>query len=269
MTDIVLERLHKSFRRAGREPLAVFRALELRLASGTTTSVVGPSGCGKSTLLNIIAGLESFDTGSVTIDRSRLGYLFQRDALLPWRTALDNAVIPLLLRGVPTAAARARALEMFERMSLISVADSYPAAMSGGQRQRVALAQNLLTDPTVLLLDEPFGSLDYQTKLRLEAELLSILREQRDGTGTARSCVFVTHDIEEAIVMGDRLLVLGPPGTGVVLDSVVDNVPRDPVEGRRGSSFRDLFNDVWRSLGAAPAQVPVHPARASSQGRAP
>ncbi len=260
MPAIELERVSKSFSRNRREDrLQVLRELSLTIPDGETLAIVGPSGCGKTTLLNILALLDAPESGRVLVDGAprtpsevgslSLGYLFQRDALLPWRTAFQNALLGLQCKNRGGLAEEARCHDYFARFGLEGFEDAMPHVLSGGQRQRVAIIQNLLTDPEILLLDEPFGSLDYQTRLILEDEMLDVLRG-RNGSSARKTVVLVTHDIEEAVTLGDRVLVMGRPGAGFLLDVPVrlSEHERDPVEARRSDTMKELFGLIWQSM---------------------
>ncbi len=197
--------LHKSY-----AALEVIRDLDLRVGSGEFVSLVGPSGCGKSTLFNILAGLEEADAGEIRLGGSLIGgsrqfaYMPQRDALLPWRTILDNVILGLELQGVPKRTARVEALEAFPSFGLSGFEKSYPFELSGGMRQRAALLRTVLTHRPILLLDEPFGALDALTRSALQEWLLQL--QARLG----RTILFITHDVEEAILLSDRVYVLSP-----------------------------------------------------------
>ncbi len=204
----------------------VLQYVSLTVRAGEFAAVAGPSGCGKSTLLNLIAGLQEPDSGEVLIDGradaprlGRVGYVHQRDLLLPWRTAFGNALLGLELSGVPAAEAESRTRALAERFGLGDALDKYPARLSGGMRQRVALLRALLPDRGLLLLDEPFGALDAITRSDLQYWLGGVL----DRSGKA--VVLVTHDVEEALLLADRVLVMaGPPGR--VIDAIEVDLPR-------------------------------------------
>lgn len=246
-------------RAAGGDKLIVFQDLNLVIEPGKTLAIVGPSGCGKTTLLNMIGLLEQHDAGMMLFDGRpktvqnagtlSMGYLFQRDALLPWRTALGNALLGLTCRGKISEDAKKLVASYFGRFGLRGFENAWPQTLSGGQRQRVALIQNLLLNPDVLLLDEPFGSLDYQTKLILEEELLSVTRSE-NGNGRRKTVVLVTHDIEQAIVMADRVIVLGLPPLGIIFDEQVCYAEkvRNPVTARQSDVMRRLFGKIWSKL---------------------
>ena len=203
---VAVSGLSKSF--AGRDgPLHALDRVSLAVAAGETLGIVGPSGCGKSTLLEVIAGLEPASAGHVAV-RGECVLMPQKDLLLPWRSALDNAALAPQLQGAPRAEARRRALALFERFGLEDFARARPAELSGGMRQRVAFARTLLANRPVLLLDEPFASLDSITRAELQEWLLAALRHEVHTT------LLVTHDIEEALFVCDRVLVMSRrPGT--------------------------------------------------------
>ncbi len=198
---------------AFKTPAGSFEALTrvtLAVPQGRFVSLIGPSGCGKSTIFNIVAGLLEPTTGRVVIDGidatgtiGRVGYMLQKDLLLPWRTVLDNVVLGMEIQGVPLAQARERALPLLKRYGLGGFEHLYPGALSGGMRQRAALLRTLLFDTDVILLDEPFGALDAQTKLRMQEWLLNLWSD------FGKTVVFVTHDVDEAIYLSDEIHVMG------------------------------------------------------------
>jgi ABC-type nitrate/sulfonate/bicarbonate transport system ATPase subunit len=202
----------------------VFEALapvSLSIPPGRFVSLIGPSGCGKSTIFNIIAGLLEPTAGQVLIDGVQatgtigsVGYMLQKDLLLPWRTVLDNVILGMEIQGVPLRQARGRALPLLQRYGLAGFEHFYPSALSGGMRQRAALLRTLLFDTNVILLDEPFGALDAQTKLQMQEWLMQLWSD------FGKTVVFVTHDIEEAIFLSDEVHVMGTrPGR------IVDTIP--------------------------------------------
>jgi NitT/TauT family transport system ATP-binding protein len=246
--SISLFRITKTFG-SGRGTLTIFSDLTLEIVRGSVVSILGASGCGKTTLLNIIAGVDSFQRGKADVPEARIGYMFQTDMLLPWRTARRNALLPLELRGIGPIG-DSRVDEYFERLNLAGVQGTYPRQLSGGMRQRVALIRTLVFNPTLLLMDEPFSALDYETKLSLEDE---VLRFAEKGE---RTVVFVTHDIDEAIAVGQRLIVLQGRPASIVLDIPVafdsDVVGRRPVDVRQDPNFAQYFRQVWGALQAHP-----------------
>ncbi len=212
-----------------RRRAALFRAVEpltLEIESGRFISLVGPSGCGKSTLFNIIAGLLQPTEGRVLIDGEdatgtigRVGYMLQKDLLLPWRTVLDNVILGMEIQGVPLRAARERALPLLKKYGLAGFEYLYPNSLSGGMRQRAALLRTLLFDTDVILLDEPFGALDAQTKLQMQEWLMQLWSDFK------KTVVFVTHDVDEAIYLSDEIHVMGTR-PGRILESIPIALPR-------------------------------------------
>ena len=204
-------------------PAGAFQALahvSLVVPAGRFISLIGPSGCGKTTIFNIVAGLIEPTRGRVLIDGAdatgtigRVGYMLQKDLLLPWRTVLDNAVLGMEIQGKPLAAARARALPLLRKYGLSGFEYLYPNALSGGMRQRAALLRTLLFDTDVILLDEPFGALDAQTKAHMQEWLMQLWSD------FGKTVVFVTHDIEEAIFLSDEIHVMGTR-PGRILESI-------------------------------------------------
>ncbi len=223
----------------------------LAVAPGEFVSVVGPTGCGKSTLLNIAAGLLAPSSGVVesfgqTLSgiNSRAGYMFQGEALLPWRSALDNVVAGLEFAGVERAQACEQGREWMKRVGLSGFEDRYPHQMSGGMRKRTMLAQTLIRDPDIILMDEPFSALDIQTRQLMENEVLELWMAKR------KAVLFITHDLDEAIAMSDRVVVLSAgPGTRPIGEFVVDLPrPRDVAEVRMQPRFVELHKAIWTVL---------------------
>ena len=226
----------------------------LTVEAGEFVSVVGPTGCGKSTLLNVAAGLLDPSAGAVEVFgqplqaadgvNRRAGYMFQADALMPWRTGIDNVVAGLEFRGVPRAEARARGEEWLRRVGLAGFGDRDPHQMSGGMRKRLALAQTLILSPDILLMDEPFSALDVQTRQLMENELLDLWAQDR------KSVLFITHDLEEAIALSDRVVVLSAgPATRPIGDFRVDLPrPRDVQEIRMTPAFLALHREIWGAM---------------------
>jgi len=235
---------------------AVFTAVEqasLAVADGEFVAIVGPTGCGKSTLLNVAAGLLAPSAGSVTVfgaplagRNAQAGYLFQADALFPWKTALDNIAIGLEVAGVAATAARERARQWLARVGLGGFAARYPHMLSGGQRKRVGLAQVLIRDPKILLMDEPFGPLDAQTRQIMGNLLLDLWSADR------KAVLFVTHDLEEAIALSDRVVIMSAgPAARIIGDWKVPLArPRDISEVTLDKVFHDLHREIWHALKA-------------------
>ena len=236
--------------RDGVEYTAVAGA-SLTVADGEFVSLVGPTGCGKSTLLNAAAGLLAPVSGRVSVfgeplagRNAHAGYLFQGEALLPWRSARDNVRFGLQLRGIPADEAGARADDWLARVGLAKHGRKYPHELSGGMRKRVALAQTLVVEPKILLMDEPFSALDVQTRELMENELLGLWQQDR------KSVLFVTHDLEEAISLSDRVIVLSAgPASRPVGEFAIDLPrPRDVAEVRLTPEFLDLHRRIWDTL---------------------
>lgn len=237
--------------REGQGPYIAVRETNLTVAPGEFVSVVGPTGCGKSTLLNVAAGLLAPSSGRALVHgqpldgiNARAGYMFQTDALMPWRSALSNVVAGLEFRGVAKAQAIAQAREWLARVGLAGFEDRYPHQLSGGMRKRVALAQMLILDPEILLMDEPFSALDIQTRQLMENELLELWSSDR------KSVLFITHDLEEAISLSDRVIVLSAgPETHPIGEFAIDLArPRDVAEIRMQPRFVELHEAIWHVL---------------------
>ena len=223
----------------------------LAVGAGEFVSVVGPTGCGKSTLLNVVAGLLRPSSGQVRIFgeplagiNRRAGYMFQSEALMPWRNALDNVTAGLEFRGVAIDEARRRGRDWLERVGLTGFEDRFPHQLSGGMRKRTALAQMLILDPQILLMDEPFSALDIQTRQMMENELLELWSADR------KSVVFITHDLEEAISLSDRVVVLSAgPATRPIGEFAIDLPrPRDVADIRHTPRFIELHDRIWQSM---------------------
>lgn len=232
---------------------------------GEFVAVCGPTGCGKSTLLNAAAGLLQPSGGQVRIFGDglqglnlRSGYLFQQDALMPWKTALQNVAVALESKGVVGREADERARAWLARVGLRAFADRYPHMLSGGQKKRVALAQVLIRDPEILLMDEPFGPLDAQTRQIMGNLLLDLWSKDR------KAVMFVTHDLEEAIALSDRVVVMSAgPSAGIVGDYAVNlSRPRDIAEIRLDPAFHAIHKQIWQSL-----KVEVQKAYAAGDGK--
>ncbi|WP_175940452.1 ABC transporter ATP-binding protein [Caballeronia sp. BCC1704] len=234
-----------------RDRYTAVRNTTLSIAPGEFVSVVGPTGCGKSTLLNISAGLLQPSSGTVSVFgeplkgiNRRAGYMFQADALMPWRSALDNVTAGLAFDGVPKDEARSRGEAWLKRVGLSGFGDRYPHQLSGGMRKRVAMAQTLILDPDIILMDEPFSALDIQTRQLMENELLELWAAKR------KAVLFITHDLDEAISMSDRVVVLSAgPGTHPIGEFAIDLPrPRDVAEIRSHPRFVELHAQIWGVL---------------------
>jgi NitT/TauT family transport system ATP-binding protein len=226
------------------------RDVDLTVDRGQFVTVVGPTGCGKSTTLSLVSGLAPATEGEVLVDGSPvtgipdgLGYMFQNDAVLPWRSVLDNVAAGPRYRGVPKAEARDRARDWVQKVGLAGFENYHPHQLSGGMRKRVALAQTLINEPSILLMDEPFGALDVQTREHMQDLLLDL------WSGTGAAVVFVTHDLTEAIALADRVVVMtAGPATVKAAVPVTLERPRRVEEIRLTPEFTDLYRDIWESL---------------------
>ncbi|MDI3510549.1 MAG: ABC transporter ATP-binding protein [Pseudomonadota bacterium] len=225
--------------------------VDLTVGAGEFVSVVGPTGCGKSTLLNVAAGLLSPSKGSVKIFgeplagiNSRAGYMFQAESLMPWRTALDNVMAGLQFRGVPQREARTQAEDWLRRVGLGGFGDRYPHQMSGGMRKRASLAQTLVMDPDIILMDEPFSALDIQTRQLMENEVLDLWQSKK------KAVLFITHDLDEAIAMSDRVVILSAgPASHPIGEFTIDiERPRDVAEVKTTPRFLELHAAIWGVL---------------------
>ncbi len=237
------------------DPAQTYTAVDhtsLQVAPGEFVSVVGPTGCGKSTLLNVAAGLLQPSSGQVRIFgqslggevNRRAGYMFQSEALMPWRSALQNVIVGLQYRGVEEAQAILLGEEWLQRVGLQGFGDRYPHQLSGGMRKRVALAQTLILDPDIILMDEPFSALDIQTRQLMENEVLELWGAKK------KAVLFITHDLDEAIAMSDRVIVLSAgPATHPIGEFVIDLPrPRDVAEIRVNPRFIELHQQIWSVL---------------------
>ena len=227
------------------------RDVSLKVGAGEFVSVVGPTGCGKSTLLNMAAGLLAPSTGEVRVFgeplagvNARAGYMFQAESLMPWRTALGNVMAGLSFRGATDADARALANEWLARVGLSAFGDRYPHQLSGGMRKRVSLAQTLVLDPDVILMDEPFSALDIQTRQLMENEVLDLWNAKK------KAVLFITHDLDEAIAMSDRVVVMSAgPASHPIGEFHIDlDRPRDVAEVRAVPRFVELHKAIWDVL---------------------
>ena len=233
---------------------AIYTAVQgasLSVADGEFVAIVGPTGCGKSTLLNVAAGLFPPTAGSARVFGEPLtglnrgaGYLFQAEALFPWKTARDNVAIAVEIAGVSSRDANGRAEEWLARVGLAGFGPRYPHMLSGGQRKRIGLAQVLIRDPKILLMDEPFGPLDAQTRQIMGNLLLDLWSADR------KAVLFVTHDLEEAIALSDRVVIMsaGPAARIIGEWSVPIARPRDISEVKLDPAFHDLHREIWQVL---------------------
>jgi len=238
-----------TFKPKNRDSVTALKELTLDVAKGEFVSLVGPSGCGKSTFLNVLLGLLKPDGGEIRLNGKQItgpgqerAMVFQEFGLLPWRTVLANVELGLELKGVQASVRRERAMELIKMAGLAGFASHYPHELSGGMKQRVGLARALVTDPEVLLMDEPFAALDAQTRDLMQLELLQIWDR------TKKTVVFVTHSIEEAAYLSDRVIVISArPGRAKDVMKIALPRPRD-YEMRLSAEFNDIKARIWASL---------------------
>ena len=236
-----------------RQRYTAVQDVDLTVGAGEFVAVVGPTGCGKSTLLNMAAGLLQPSTGSVHSFgkpllgiNARAGYMFQAESLMPWRTALANVMAGLQFRGMADAQAREQAEDWLLRVGLGGFGDRYPHQMSGGMRKRASLAQTLVLDPDIILMDEPFSALDIQTRQLMENEVLALWQSKK------KAVLFITHDLDEAIAMSDRVVIMSAgPASHPMGEFVIDiDRPRDVAEIKSTARFRELHAGIWDVLRA-------------------
>jgi NitT/TauT family transport system ATP-binding protein len=233
--------------RPGAAPVEVLRSTSTRVPSEQFVALLGPSGCGKTTVLNMVAGLIRPTTGKVTLDDrdprlgdSDVGYLLARDALLPWRTALDNVALPLQVRGVGRRERERLATQVLDEVGLGNFLEAFPSQLSHGMRQRVAVARTLVVEPSTLLMDEPFSALDAQTRLGLQQKFLQLWERVRC------TVMFVTHDLTEAILLADRVVVFSARPGEIRADFPVElERPRTLVDLQGSEQFHRLFRRIW------------------------
>ena len=247
-----IDHVSLSFTAARGVPLSIIRDISLNVRAGEFVTMVGPSGCGKSSLLNLVAELLPASSGTVKIREpsdaasgAKLGYMFQTDGLLPWRNVIDNVALGLELQGVASKERYVKALDILDRLGLRDFLHHLPSELSGGMRQRVALARMWILDPQLLLMDEPFGALDAQTRLLVQ-DLFVAYWEKAKNT-----VIFVTHDIDEAILLADRVVVLSaqPASVKAIYDVDLPR-PRRRFELRQHARFNELWESIWGDLRA-------------------
>jgi len=244
-----IEGVSKEFNVRGQKVLAL-DGLRLAVDEGEFVTVVGPSGCGKSTLLNLVIGLIRATSGRIlfrnrTINgvNPEIGYVTQKDNLLPWRSLLENVALSLEIRGVEKSERRRRAAKLIERVGLSGFEDHYPYELSGGMRQRANIIRTLIYDPELILMDEPFGPLDAQTRIVLQDQLLKL------WSATKKTIIFITHDLIEAITLADRVVVMtSRPGRVKYVAQVSIARPRDVYQIHASPEFRAAYERLWQEL---------------------
>ena len=245
-----LKNISKKYQAKQGEVLAL-QNINLKVKKGEFISIIGPSGCGKSTLLSIISGLEEKSTGEIYLEGKKveklsdqIGYMLQKDCLLEWRTIFSNAIFGLEIKGKVSKESKEYIEELLKKYNLYEFKDKYPSELSGGMRQRAALIRTLATNPKILLLDEAFSALDYQTRIMVTNDIYSILRKENI------TAIIVTHDISEAISMSDRVVVLTKrPGTVKDIHKIDFEIEdRNPINCRESPKFSKYFNTLWKEL---------------------
>ena len=231
--------------------IEALKPIHFAIQEGEFVSLIGPSGCGKSTLLSIIAGLEPKNSGEIFIGGEKvqgispkIGYMLQKDSLLEWRTIWNNVTFGLEIRGIKTKENEAYVEELLKKYKISEFKDKYPSQLSGGMRQRVALIRTLAVKPNILLLDEAFSALDYQTRIMVTKDIYHILKNEN------KTVLKVTHDISEAISMSDRIIVLTSRPASVKKIHTIDfkMQDRDPLKCRQSPLFSEYFNTLWKEL---------------------
>ena len=223
------------------ETIAV-QDLNFSVNAGEFTAIIGPSGCGKTTLLSLAAGLLTPSSGRILSNGVSFGYMLQRDELFPWRTIEKNLYLPLEIKGTNTLENRRTALALAEKYGLKQFLKSYPSALSGGMRQRVALIRTLALNPDVLLLDEPFSALDYQTRLNVCNDVYKIIRQEH------KTALLITHDISEAISVADKIFVLSKRPAKILSEHAVSFPEDGPLKRRENKEFSKWFEILWEEL---------------------
>ena len=223
------------------ETVAV-KDLNFSVQQGEFVAIIGPSGCGKTTLLSLAAGLLTPTKGKVVSDGVSFGYMLQKDELFPWRTIEKNIYLPLEIKRNLTDKNKAQALSLAQKYGLEQFMKSYPSALSGGMRQRAALIRTLAVDPDVLLLDEPFSALDYQTRLSVCDDVYNIIRNEK------KTALLITHDISEAISVADRIFVLSKRPATVIAEHTVSFPENTPLKRRENKEFSKWFEILWGEL---------------------
>ena len=249
MSLLSIEGVRKEYQARGKRVVAL-ESVDLDIREGEFVTIVGPSGCGKSTLLNLIVGLLRASGGRIVFNGAaidgictQIGYVTQKDNLFPWRTLVENVEIALEIRGIARVSRRSQAEELIERVGLRGFEDHYPHELSGGMRQRANIIRTLIYDPELILMDEPFGPLDAQTRIVLQDELLKL------WSTTKKTIIFITHDLIEAITLADRVVLMSSrPGRIKAIEQVSIARPRDVFKIHQSEQFRAVYENLWREL---------------------
>ncbi len=240
---LTINNLSKSYYTKEKEIL-VLDNINMNIKENTITAIVGPSGCGKSTLLKILAGLEKESSGSILFNgKKKIGFMLQTDSLFPWKTVLENSLIGLEIENKKNKKSIKKVHDLLEKYGLNEFKNKYPSSLSGGMRQRVALIRTLATNPDILLLDEPYSALDYQTRLKLSDDLYRIIKSE------GKVVLMITHDIAEAISMADRIIVLTKRPCKIKKEYTVKLTNKSfPIENRKALEFSEYYDKIWRDL---------------------
>lgn len=250
MNRIEIKDVYMNYHTLSAETVAL-KDINFTVDGGEFVSIVGPSGCGKSTLLNIVSGLIEASSGDILVDgrvqegySDKIGYMFQKDQLFEWLTVLQNVSIGLKIKKMMNDDAKIKLEKLLKNYNLWEFKDHYPRQLSGGMRQRVALIRTLALDPEVLLLDEPFSALDYQTRLNVSDEIYEIIKNE------GKTAIMVTHDISEAVSMSSRVIVLSkrPAVIKKIIKIEFDGENLTPLKCREHSKFRVYFNNIWKEM---------------------
>lgn len=240
---LTIKNLSKVYHDLSGEVLAI-ENLNLSVKKNEFIAIVGPSGCGKSTLLSILAGLEKKSSGNIQIfDNRKLGYMLQDDSLFPWLTILDNCLLGLKITKEENNQTKKKVIHLLNTYGLGEFINKYPSSLSGGMRQRVALIRTLATDPDILLLDEPFSALDYQTRLALSNDVYNIIKKE------GKTTLMVTHDLAEAISMADKIIVLSKRPCNVKKILNINYTKRlSPIQNRKAEEFSKYYEILWKEI---------------------
>lgn len=238
-----IKELRKIYHTKDNETLAI-NNFTFTLKEGEFVAIVGPSGCGKTTILNILVGLDTKSSGSVNfINNTKIGYMLQQDALFNWRTVLDNCLLGLEITNTLNEENKKYVIELLNNYGLKDFINNYPNTLSGGMRQRVSLIRTLATNPDILLLDEPFSALDYQTRLAVSDDIYNIIKKEN------KSVIMVTHDIAEAISMSDKVIVL--TNRPCVIKNIYEinlTDKKGPIENRKAKEFSYYYDLIWKDI---------------------